>query len=1189
MDIKRILTLMIFSILLISVTSALDFHIDNYKQFDHTASDYGKIKVYDRDIFSEDELLQEVTLMENTDTCLINCYAEGTTKLYIDSTLFDDYDFVDKKGKRKYLEYNVYIEKENHEEIVMPTYNPNCSIIDDETVCNRYQNGTYIKDIYTYDWQKYKGKELTAGEYKWRLEAKNDEMISIDWAVSFMGISTEEVREHWAWWNSNWLRKKQVTITESTGNDYDAYSVLLNISVEPTMNGVEDLRFLDGTESFELNHSVASNDSSNIYAWVKTKLNGGSTTDIYMYYDNTVATRTDNINNSFLFYDGASQDLTANYNILGTCTMSYVTNAYRLSGAGAGDCFAVVDNLNVSNVSVNINMRDENEFFVAGVGLRTASATTGYKVQKVNAQQRLRKDSGTDLHILDSSLGGGTYYQYNFTAFGSNLNNTVNNFKTTAIDTTYDQGYSGAYVFGSAGGYMEFSNLTIREYAYPEPTSVFGSEQTNTGISVIQSAPSNGFKTNQVQVDLSCNATSQEGTNISEISVYVYDGLDNLDYSNTDSSIPSGTKSYNKSWTTSSLTDDNYKWACYVLGDDATDDYAGNRTFQVHTVTPTVDVFEPSGLVTFIQNGEPLTLEWQVFEEGQNLSDHIANCSYTYAGVTTPVDVSTCVNTNQTVFNYSTGFNNLSFTVTDEFNLQVTNYTNWTVVIDSYTQGANYESVGEGTNVVFNLSVDYTIEHTSEATLFLDGNSYSPDNIITIANNNFYEKTVNIEDGFGNETGNSLNWYWVYNLTLDDDFIQTTNQTLVIYSVEIDDCSSFDELILNLTLLDEETQTTLPKVNESSSIELDLIISGADNSSITWQYSNTFENETNPQVCMPIDILNFSSYRIDFTIGLESTDRVKEFYYLDNGVLDLSKVFTTFNRESPFVTTDYNINLYDLLTTDSTTFLFNFFSKDGLPVDNAIIHTFRRYIGDGNFSEVERSKQDNNGETHIHVVEEDVIYYFLVSQNGQEVYRSEEYNALCQELPCTITLTETGDFVELPTDYSLINGSSIIITNQTSRTSTYVYQMSEPSPVEYVLYRNEYNGSVTEVDRASSTASSGTLTVTVPLHAGNQTYFTAVYKNDSFIQSQWVLLNDMDASAYLGTFLALLLGFLVILTLVLLGVTEKTGTILMFLLGLLFTTALGLTNLVTTTGQNLLIYVIIAGGIIIFKLAKKRS
>jgi len=63
---------------------------------------------------------------------------------------------------------------------------------------------------------------------------------------------------------------------------------------------------------------------------------------------------------------------------------------------------------------------------------------------------------------------------------------------------------------------------------------------------------------------------------------------------------------------------------------------------------------------------------------------------------------------------------------------------------------------------------------------------------------------------------------------------------------------------------------------------------------------------------------------MDVTTRYESQDRISEFHHIQNNTLT--------NLTIPI-----NINLHDLKTVDSTTFLITFENKDFLPEENALI------------------------------------------------------------------------------------------------------------------------------------------------------------------------------------------------------------------------------------------------------------
>jgi len=401
-----------------------------------------------------------------------------------------------------------------------------------------------------------------------------------------------------------------------------------------------------------------------------------------------------------------------------------------------------------------------------------------------------------------------------------------------------------------------------------------------------------------------------------------------------------------------------------------------------------------------------------------------------------------------------------------------------------------------------------------------------------------------------------------------------------MYALAIDDCSSYGEVILNLTLKDEESNT---EVNQSlgSNIEIDLILTSKENASLTWTYHNAWVNDSNVAVCIPSNILNNSEYYIDIDLGWDSTDRVWEFYFLDDGTLNSTKIFDA--------QTDYTIDLMDLLTVDSTSFLFNYFDVDGLPVVNSIAHVFRKYIGEGLFREVERSQADENGDTIMHLVEEDVIYYFLITQYGIPLYTSSTYSALCQATPCTIQLEAGGDSATFGTDWDLVdNGAYDITSDATTRIVTLDYSLDSSSTMNLTVYKYDNDGDVSVIASNQSTGTSDILILSVPQSAGNVSFFASLYQDGDFVNSEWVDFESTPRDRF-GVTLALFLGALIILTLGLMAVTEGVGTLVMVMLGVAISGFLGLITTSLATGVNIIVYLIVAGGILLWKLTGGRK
>lgn len=556
--------------------------------------------------------------------------------------------------------------------------------------------------------------------------------------------------------------------------------------------------------------------------------------------------------------------------------------------------------------------------------------------------------------------------------------------------------------------------------------------------------------------------------------------------------------------------------------------------------------------------------------------DHLSTCWYSNdSGVTNnTVTCNSYINTTWT----TQGNKTLNYCANDTFGFETCATSYIWVYLLSYDQEDTPDPIVEGFDATFNLTVNRTNIPVTTANLILNNTVYTP-TVTAGTNGYFFEVEVTIPDGWGNTTGITQDWLWNYSITgITSGNTSTTNIT--VYELAMDDCSSYGEVILDLSLKDEESGSVL-NGSLGGQVEIDLRLTSKDDATFYLDFNETWNNETNPQVCLPLNVLNNSQYWIDFTIGFDYTDRVWEFYYLDDGTLNLTKEFNPY--------TDYKIDLMDLLTTDSTSFLFNYFDKDGLAVDDAIVHAYRRYIGSGEFLEVERSKADQNGDTIVHLVEEDVIYYFVITQYGEILFTSSQYTALCQDTPCTIQIEASGDGATFGTDWDLLdNGAYVLSSNADTRQVNLTYSFNTTSTVNLTVYKYENDGSYTAIDTASSTGTTETMLITVPQSAGNVSFFASVIVDDEFINSEWVDF-EQKSSDFFGTTLALFLGALLILTLGLMAVTEGVGTIVMVILGVVIASALGLLTTELSTGVNVIVYLVVAGGIILWKLTGGRK
>jgi hypothetical protein len=588
----------------------------------------------------------------------------------------------------------------------------------------------------------------------------------------------------------------------------------------------------------------------------------------------------------------------------------------------------------------------------------------------------------------------------------------------------------------------------------------------------------------------------------------------------------------------------------------------------------TLDAIAPHFTLVSLNNVSTISLPVNATINVTTTDTNLASCKYSTSDVGANVTY-TC-NTSQDI-SFATGG---SKTITVYANDTAGNYNQTTYSFNIYDfvvlQGG--QTVGsDGIAQTFTLVVNSTSFPIgdADASLWYNGINYAySTKTVNSANAITFTKVLVVPNGTGNSTGKPVNWLWNY----EADHLTNRNsstQTQTVYSVSITDCAvTSGTVILNMSLKDEELNSLVNvTAPNNAKIEIDLTISSPDNSSLSWDFAKEWDDTQTVAVCVPNGLLNASDYRIDFIVGYDNTLHVREFFYMENGTLDNSTEFNSYTLKS--------IDLMDLASADSTTFLFTYTDADNQEVDDIIVHTFRKYIGEGVFREVERSKQDNAGQTHVHLVEEDVIYYFMITQGGTILFTSDTYNAKCLATPCEITLSASAT----ETNWSIIDNEGGLYTttsNRSTRVVTTSFNIESSDLVNVSLYKLT-NGTATLINTSSLTATAGSIDLDVPLAYGNSTFFVSIYRNNEFVKSEWVDLQE-NGRDYFGTFGALL-GGIIVLALILMSVTEGAGMIIFTALALVIIGVMQLVDL----GWMALISIICAGGIIVWKLVSRRN
>ena len=509
-----------------------------------------------------------------------------------------------------------------------------------------------------------------------------------------------------------------------------------------------------------------------------------------------------------------------------------------------------------------------------------------------------------------------------------------------------------------------------------------------------------------------------------------------------------------------------------------------------------------------------------------------------------------------------------------------------------YSQQVDKTTIAENETAVFSLYLNHTAIPVSSAVLMYNDIEYRPQlSQQPNADAWHFNRTLIIPSGIGSGTGANVNWFWNWNIT-GIETTNTTQQTQVVTTIEMDDCSSYTTRILNFTLKDEVDDSKYLNVtltNRTSIINVDVSLTNIDDTA-RWTYSNQSINSTagNYGICIPSGLLTYANYTLNIVADYEVTDYVKEFYYLDNFEISQDAV-------------PKQIQLRDLQLSDSTSFLVSYKNANNVVVKDAIIELLRYYIDDGEFKVVEAGKTNNDGQTILHLVEEDIIYKFNVTKNNAVLFLTSDYKAYCVAGEvCSIELNAITTIPHFPTDWDKLPvGTYNVSGNSTTRVITVSYNVNQTTIIRMYIRRYSGNrsdmGSLVGQNATQHNGSGhGFISVWMPYIYGNSTFLVEVYEGaaSTWLAEYFISLREIGQN-YFGLMGAFMSG-IIVLCLVLMTLNTGAGSIIFGSFGLIMCFALGLLDLgspynILNGGLAILMYIISAGIIIIIKINARGS
>jgi hypothetical protein len=458
----------------------------------------------------------------------------------------------------------------------------------------------------------------------------------------------------------------------------------------------------------------------------------------------------------------------------------------------------------------------------------------------------------------------------------------------------------------------------------------------------------------------------------------------------------------------------------------------------------------------------------------------------------------------------------------------------------------------ETSNIIMIVNVSDNVASLN-ATLYYNGTQYTP-TITEYARYYLLNTTVVAPD-----LGASANISLIHELTFtyDNSSNETTNSTeffQYIYSIGIDNCSVYTIKGINFTLYDEDT---LSKIVGSMAGYFEVWLESMDALvafNLTWD-----GNSSDYSICISPDYANYSIYA-QMEYGAEGY--TTETYYFEDA---------TINNVSE------QVNLY--LSNDTSLVTFTVEDQDYDPVAGAFISILKYDLTTDSYVTTEIIKTDTNGEAIGNIILNSQWYKFIVTYDGVIELETEPTKLSLTEYTLRISLADSY----LDT-YIVKEGITSSLTYN-NVTQNFVYTFSDPSGTTTQACLKVTQARLTSdvlIETSCVTSSSGTILIGIT--DLNGTYIatgTVTIDDNSFVTDSLTIVFDTNYKTWglSGVFAS----FLIVLTLIMVGIWNPMVAVLLGTIGVLVSVSLGLLGLTMTT----VVTIIILGGIAMYRLNHK--
>lgn len=1178
MDTKKIFVL-IFVALFLALPSVSAWDWDNVKDYNPETKEISISSSF-LWLFKMGEVAR-YQLTDNSDQCLRTCYAEGTAKIYETGKLFSDMEF---EGG-SVSDYKIFIEVD---EVYYET-----ETIKGKQECENFANLTSIcSDTFTEKevektrkvWQEYNGEELQ-GVYKWRLEGTK-ESKKVDWIGTAFGQRMEE----WAWWDTDWSYRSPFNISEMDSVAHASEPTMLEfdsatpIAAGKMQNDCDDIRILNSTDEEVGGYNITGCDSATTRVYFPYSLSANTNETIYLYYANAGASAGSgyivdydvvdidistiyelimgadsywnpapsgvnwDIDANILFDAGDGGDITYfndtfnddYYKVQGVCQThgAQNTGSNTTSSQVLGRFHSLGFHVGQANIDYNCSVAYfQNE--PVNFTLHKPPASTSYTYWTAGGAAYTPNTYIVTLKAIESS-GLGTEEVGNTLA--ATLNSPVNWYNSTSKTITFncsstdDIGVLNLTLLIDGDDNFTITNSSAAQNLSLQTAVIISDGSHNWTCRGDDGEDIEEASVRFLTIDSTSPSINIENP-INQTYIYLSDSVNislsenaSLCWYELSESLGTNTSLTNRNdsgWSSSSnisiISGGQYinVWCNDSFGNvnQSTRYYSGDSTPPSFT------------FVVPVQNEEFLKLEtpYNITSNVSITDDAVEVCWYYTSDNSTNVTY-TC----NGLFNvtFTTGGNKTMYLyANDTFSNENTTSVDFFVNLISYTftyENPTLEQIRQ--TITFEISTDVINSFT--ATNYYNG---------TAANTTFFSfnSTYGIISSsvVSPEVVADSEVFFYTNYTINGVNQLSTIENHSVRNVDIDNCTSYDNAILNFTMVDEELQTEL--VNTTMEIAVNLY--DLARTSVLLNISDSYS--TNPTtICLNTNVTEEATYSMDVIVRYEETQHAIEYYNIVNFIL---------TNESEL----QDIILYDLNLTDSTEFQLTFIGSDYVAEEEALVYVDRKYIAENMFKTIELPKTDSNGQTILHLVRNDVVYNLRIVKNGVVLGNFENIIAFCEDATigdCKISLnafSSTDEIFDYDKDLGIIM-SAATYNNATSIIS-FDFLTSDGSSKEV---RMEVTKADTFGNRSvcndTLTSSGGTIFCDVGTYNGEASLRVSIFVDDNLASFQTIELEPTDYGVIGFLFFFILVACMILIF----ASTGKEGV----LFGMVISMALGI-------------------------------